>query len=54
MAGGGGGGANEAEPYNNHIFFHVFFSKTSFNNKLNYGDINLERKVVVKHRALLS
>ena len=50
----GRGGANKAEPYNNHIFFHVSFSKTSFNNKLNYGDIHLERKVVVKHRALLS
>ena len=53
---GRGGGEGE-QTRQNHIiiiFFHVSFSKTSFNNKLNYGDIHLERKVVVKHRALLS
>ena len=54
LNGAGGGEQMRQNPYNNHIFFHVSFSKTSFNNKLNYGDIHLERKVVVKHRALLS
>ena len=52
--GGGGEGEQTRQNQIKIIFFHVSFSKTSFNNKLNYCDIHLERKVVVKHRALLS
>ena len=34
-----------------HYLFHIFISKTSFNNKLNYNVIPAGRQVVVKHQA---